>query len=258
MSVITWSPPVQLGFSVAHFWTTTAVGDPITIFPNGEGAGFIFDATTDQVLRFSGGRCLDGPILSSIDLTFDAVRTGGATSFTHSVSVGVVPDSSPANYTSSLVPFERGEASLGTFSVTTLFPAESQITLSLPTDLIMAHVVGRADWNGKLAISLQVRQPADPADPGFIIMGTGSHVVVGAITDQSPFFSGLLGGPYGGPHRYVRDGRYAMPALPGELVRDGDQPGLFVRPFDQDPEDPPARYKPKRGEGTVRDKVPDI
>jgi len=70
-----------------------------------------------------------------------------------------------------------------------------------------------------------------------------------------PFFQGLIGGPHGGRHRFVRDARFGMPALNTELIRDGDQPSLWVRPGDSDPEDEPRRYRPRPGEGTVDDDI---
>ena len=49
-----------------------------------------------------------------------------------------------------------------------------------------------------------------------------------------------------------------MPALNTELVRDGDQPNLWVRPWDSDPFDEPNTYRPRPGEGTVDDEIGDL
>ena len=105
---------------------------------------------------------------------------------------------------------------------------------------------GQADWTGHLHVAL------------WLTVSAGPFTEVSAVSltlDHEPFFSGLAGGPTGPRQRFVRDHRYGMPALNQELVRDGDQPGLWVRPWDRDSEDEPARYKPRPGEGTVDDDI---
>jgi hypothetical protein len=69
------------------------------------------------------------------------------------------------------------------------------------------------------------------------------------------FFTGTLG-PSGPGQRSVRDGRFGMPALNTELVEDGYEPGLWVRPDDRDPEDEADSYVPRPTEGAVDDEVP--
>jgi hypothetical protein len=49
-----------------------------------------------------------------------------------------------------------------------------------------------------------------------------------------------------------------MPALSTELVRDGDNPSLWVRGHDVDPEDEVATYRRRSGEGSTDDGIQDL
>lgn len=73
-----------------------------------------------------------------------------------------------------------------------------------------------------------------------------------------PAFTGVLGGPMNMPVRAVLDSRFGFPAFSDELVPDGDQPGLWVRPEHWDPEDRQQEYEPSPTEGTVDDEIPGV
>lgn len=228
--------------------------------------GIVFNANNQQSLRFatvSGDtRILEGPIVTSLTLTASA-NAGPTGPYTGVLEVGVVPDPQPANFSATLLPWSRSEVSLGMYDVfCVLQPAISTQTITLTSAamaLIRAHVTSSSRWNGKLALSLRgtaagggtVRlftNPLPDGSPGTGIQATGTTV-------QATFFSGLSGGP-AGKVRAVRDGRFGLPAWSTELMRDGDQPSLWVRDFDVDPEDPDATYRPKPGEGTTDDEIP--
>lgn len=274
VSSITWSPTAQWGGGVGAAW-----GDGIIVpgppFP-GTGAncnpvlnffaGIIFDANLSQTLRFAtvGGvqRILDPPILlSPFQLNIfiaSALLDNGPD---NRIEVGFVPEPSPANYANGAtsVPWGRGEIILETFTLTGLpiFPLPgimfSFVLSAASTTLIRAHVTSRSNWDGRVAFSFRAA-----GANAFEIQNFTPNGLAAAVTSQeSIFFSGLAGGP---PTRAraVRDGRYGMPALSTELIRDGDNPGLFVRPFDWDPEDKEATYRPRPGEGSIDDEISDL
>lgn len=259
---ITWTP-TQWGTGSGGVWTDTAqmaldAAGSVT-------GGAIFDASSGQTLRFAtvGGqnRILEAPIVAVASFSVDANRGLGAGTPAF-IEIGVVPDPQPANFSNSRIPWSLGEVSLGTFSIasdiTPLFTRETIAFTTQMATLVRAHVTSRSSWNGKVAFSFRGNNPADLTStirffhPG--LAGLASSLV----TSQDLFFGGLVGGPFGGPVRVQRDGRYAMPAWSGQLVEDGDQPGLWVRPFDADPEDPTDEYRPRPGEGSIDDEVPDL
>jgi len=274
VSTITWSPTFQWGASADPVWVdvpidpnnpplagTGASLNPQTI-PNSF-AGVIFDANLDQTLRFAtvGGlqRILEGPTLLALTLNLQfagSILDGGPD---NRVEVGLVPEGAPANYSNALLPWTRNEQSLGVFTLVGVpaFPGTAipfQFVLSADAALLVrALCTSRANWTGRVAMSFRAAG-ANSVDLYNFVGGE-----IAAVTSQeSVFFSGLAGGPYGGRARVVRDARFAMPAMNTELVRDGDNPSLWVRPFDWDPDDPEQTYRPRPGEGTVDDSIPDL
>jgi hypothetical protein len=173
------------------------------------------------------------------------------------VELGFVPEAAVTNYTAVLLPWSRNEISLGTFDLgaVPVLPDVLQVTLtpaSVPFTEVRAHVTSRSTWSGRLALSIRQTSGSN------LQLRAPDSSPVELLTTQELFFTGLAGGPTGPRIRAVRDGRFAMPAFNTELIRDGDQPNLWVRPSDWDPEDEPARYRPRPGEGTVDDDIPNL
>jgi hypothetical protein len=220
--------------------------------------GAIFDANVDQSLRFAtvagDSRILDGPVLSTF-LFHLYTRVFVITPGPWNMEIGLVPDPQPEDFSTVLLPWERDEVSLGVLEIPGPPLADiagvTQETLTLDAALIRAHVTSRSRWNGRVAFSFRI--PVGSED--FQIRNRPAFPFE-AVTTQDAFFRGFRGGPSGARQRFVRDSRYGMPALNTELVRDGDNSGLWVRPWDSDPEDEPARYRPRPGEGTVDDDIP--
>jgi len=255
-TTVTWSPTVQFGTGDA-FNVFTQFG-VITLGAFGITGGLLFDAGASQSLRFAtvGGqsRILDGPVVDTLSFVCDVNTTVLGGDNTALVEFGLVADPQPANYVTGLAPWFRNEISLGNYTVTcVLDPAQATQTITMSSDamaLIRAHATSSARWNGRLALSMRRVSGLFP-----FFRDTGLNVQASAQTTQERFFSGLAGGP-AGKVRAVRDGRFGMPAMSTELMRDGDQPSLWVRDFDVDPEDPDATYRPKPGEGTTDDEIP--
>lgn len=222
------------------------------------GGGAIFLASSLRTTTIAGDmRSLDAPVLLTFVLSVDANR-GVAAPTPSVIEVGLVPDPQPANYSDALLPWTRNEVSLGSFTFTvSVTPLFDRVSLTLSSAAILSCrtlVMSRARWNGRVALSFRASTgPIRFWQNG--VLGTSPAAIT---TTDSPFFSGLAGGPYGGHVRAVRDSRFGMAAFHTELVPDGDQPSLYVRPFDVDPEDEEAKYRPRPGEGTRDDKVPDL
>lgn len=213
-------------------------------------AGVIFDAG----LRFdSSGHALDSPILTAFTLRAIYLNFGAFPAI--QVEYFLLVDPEPADFASgALAPLNRGEVSLGTLDMTLALGNQTTVDFSFSAAQILqarAQITSRARWNGRFALAIR----SNVAGPIFLQNNLGSPLLL--LTTQEPFFAGLTGGP-SGKVRAVRDGRYGMPAWNGELVSDGDQPGLFVRPWDFDPEDEEATYRPRPGEGSVDDPIPDL
>lgn len=266
VSTITWSPSVQWGSASgpASTWVEIPFGTTTVLLDGTAGierrAGAIFDASLDQTLRFGlGGHLLDGPIVLAFTLRALFTRPvdfeGGGPD--NRVEAFFVPEHLPVNFADgALAPLNRGDVSLGVLTLNLPAPFAAQtvdfvFTAELATQA-RALITSRAFWSGRFAVSVRavgantIRM--SNGEPG------GDPLLLVTI-QESLFFSGLAGGP-SGKVRAVRDGRFGMPALNTELVRDGDNPGLWVRPFDWDPEDPEQTYRPRPGEGTVDDKIP--
>lgn len=257
---VTWgSPTAQFGSAnAADVWGTVPFGDFVfvtLIAALNLRAGVIFNGGPNQAFRFdAAGNLLDGPILTAFTLRATYFNFAGLAPV--QVEAFLLVDPQPADFASgALAPLNRGEVSLGTLDMT--IPAGNQVTADLVFSaeealLVRAQITSRARWNGRLALSIRVNS----GQTLFLQNNTGSPMQL--LTTQEPFFAGLVGGPPSGPARFVRDGRFGMPALATELVRDGDQPGMFVRSSDWDPDDPEQTYRPRPGEGTVGDGIPDL
>lgn len=253
---IAWTSPLQWGVSAGGAWSDLASDDltgDLTLQTGASEGGAVFDASSFQTLRTQSGRVLDGPVFTGASLSFFTTRIG-ASAGPWSLEIGVVPEGDPALFSTSLLPWSRNETSLGSFDLGTVpqIPATLQVLHVFSASELVALrglAISKGTWSGRLAFSFRTS--------GTVVrLKNGPSFAFSLLTDQAPFFSGLAGGPYGGPVRVLRDGRYAMPMFSGGLVEDGDQPGLWVRPFDADPDDPEQEYRPRPGEGTVQDKVP--
>lgn len=257
---VSWgNPTVQWGTLTAGVWTTLAFGDSIfgAVNPTaGTVLGVIF---TWSDLEYSGTRVVDNPVVSGI--TFRVPVLGIALNNPRTVRLSCDLDFDSALYSTGSAPLTRGETNLGNFTIPAsgsfnfVTPEYEDLTISsaLVTQ-IRALVTSRALWQGRIAFVLQdVTAPPD-GTAGFLV-ANGPTTPLLLRVEQDLFYSGLTGGP-SGRVRAVRDSRYGMPAFNPELVRDGDNPGLFVRSWDADPEDEEATYQPKPDEGTVTDEVP--
>jgi hypothetical protein len=241
MATVTWTTPDQWGMNVLGVWTDV-VGALSLV--TGDEAGLVIDANTWQTLTFQSGRILEGPIVSTAALTSTATPVAGTS---WSLQAGLVPDATPADFSTAALPWARDEVDLGTLELGALVGA-TVVTITFTTEqmeLLRAHVTSRSTWDGKVAISLRNLGDSVTLTPFSV------------ATTQDRFFSGLEGGPYGGKHRFVRDHRFGMPLLNTQLVRDGDERSLWVRADDSDPEDEIADYRPRTGEGSTDDGIPE-
>jgi len=257
---VNWVAPVQFGGGQTlgpGVWVDLPFNASISL-DSVQSIGMIFDARNEQALRTTtvGGdtRCLDNPVFvtASLGLTLSRNAPGADPVIT----VGLVPDPQPVNYQvtalpNTLLPTTRGELTLATFTpIVPLAPNMLAVSVALDALLIRTHVTSRARWNGRFALSLSTTSVIS-------IFVRNDLTPLTLTSSQELFFAGLAGGP-SGKARAVRDGRFAMPAFNAELIRDGDQPGLWVRPFDFDPEDLEATYRPRPGEGTIDDEIPNL
>jgi len=141
-------------------------------------------------------------------------------------------------------------------------PAGGSTTYTFTTanEEFLRAMMASAWWAGRFGFILEVATlTPDPGNPAFLndpLPGEANEILWSPV-QLLAFFTGLAGGP-SGKVRAVRDSRYAMPALNTELIRDGDNPALWVRPFDWDPDDPEQTYRPRPGEGTIEDEIPDL
>lgn len=243
----------QTGSVNGGVWTEVAVGTPIAQGVAVDALiGLIYNVQLTGGAPFSSdplGRSLDAPLwASSGTITFTNItNTLGAT-----LTAFFVPNPAPALWGASNLPTTTGAIQMATGSLgTTAVPGTNPITLSFSTAIdeqIRGYVTSRALWTGRIAVVVDW-------DLGLTQSLTASSWT---NTTLAPFFGGLTGAVGGPRRRAVRDHRYAMPAMNSELVRDGDQPGLWVRPWDADPFDEPNTYRPRPGEGTVDDPIGDL
>lgn len=215
----------------------------------------------------SSGVALDPPIVSDAQLRLTTHPSVVVDPGLDTIEVWCVPEAAPAEYGATKLPFARAELKVSganyvwngvgttlTLTIGTHTSAAATATCKDNWQTIRALSIGSHLWSGKIALSLK------NLTGGFAFAFNSTESAGQSpelLLTQTPFFAGLIGGPLG-KRRFVRDGRFGMPALNTELVRDGYNPSLYVRAFDQDPEDPPTRYRPRKGEGTVDDDIPDL
>lgn len=252
---VAWST-AQWGTFQSGVWTTLAEADGVEANPRGDVPtrllAFILELPNPE---FSGSRILDAPIVSGITLQFPTLEVGGGPSFSQPVRLSVLLATTTADYSTASPPLSRGETTVGTFTLQVdggvLVPKVEPLVIPTATvTQIRSQVTSSAFWDGRLAFVVEALE----FSAGFRVLNGPTNPLT-ADMEQDLFFSGLTGGP-AGRIRAVRDSRFGMPAFHPELVRDGDNPGLFVRSFDVDPEDEEATYQPKPDEGTVTDEVP--
>ncbi len=263
-SPVTWSPPVQWGVATGGLWSEITphdtTGDLSILEGTSNRAGLVFDATTDQTLRFQtvGSRSyiLDGPIVVTCPLRLHVTRVGGSVS-PWAVEVGMVPEAVPDPYSNTALPWGRGEVSLGVFDLGVVpeLPNTLQVTLALDALLVRARCTSQEGWTGRVALSIR-----QSGSGGVVRLKNGPSYAVEALTTQQDWWNGCAGPGWGvrGRVRAVRDGRFGLPALSTQLRRDGDNPGLWVRGTDWDPEDPSTQYVPDPKEGVVDDEIPNL
>lgn len=256
-TVVWGNPTAQWGTVTGGVWTTLAFGNGIfgAVNPTANtDLGMIFDGPN---LQFSGTRVVDNPVVSGITLRLPLLAAAFNSPRVVRLWAQLVTDA--ADFSTASAPLTRGETDLGTFTIVVdnfLTPVYQDLVISAASvTQIRALVTSRALWQGRIAFVLE--DVTGDGTVGFLVANGPTTPLVLSV-EQDLFYAGLTGGPSGGDVRAVRDGRYGMPAWNTELVRDGDNPGLFVRAFDADPEDPEATYRPKPGEGTVDDSIPNL
>jgi hypothetical protein len=254
---VTWgNPATQWGSSTGGVWTTLPFNDlgNFATVAQPTLVGFIF---TPAGLRFSGGVVVDAPVVSGITLNFPCLQRDLLSVPEEGIELFFVPEEDVADFSNTALPLTRGEISLGTYELfVDNFATPTYSSATIPASALVdvrAFVTSRARWTGRIAF---VMQHTDVVDLGFFLGNSPTTPLTATVT-QELFFAGLVGGP-SGKARAVRDGRFAMPAFNHELVRDGDNPGLWVRSFDADPDDPETKYRPRPGEGSVDDEIPDL
>lgn len=231
----------------------------LTLTPGVFSGGIVFDAMAWQTYETEvvGGvtMVLEAPLLTGFSLSFAANRTFAGT---HVLEVGLVTEPIPANYTNGNgSPWNRSETLVTQLTLTGLpaSPAVRTYTITFDSEdeLLVRSLMGRGFWSGRLAFSLR----AATGSPAFRLLNGPTVPFQGIAAQETQWFSGLAGGPDGPRLRVVRDGRYGMPILNTQAVRDGDNPSLWVRSEDFDPEDEEQTYRPRPGEGTVDDQIPE-
>ena len=150
-----------------------------------------------------------------------------------------------------------------------LVDAEEETNILLdPT--ILNNVIrddgGTAAWNGKLHIVALIENEMEGYTTATKSVADNSVEFVSSISTNAAsrprlemFYNdnshnGWMGSPHG-PHRGVRDDRYGTPARSDELVEDGFKEGIWVHPWDVDPDDPYEIDRPTNPlEGVVDNK----
>lgn len=220
--------------------------------------GIQFDITAfrDYTLQTvnSEVRIADTPVSSNVILTFNASRNVNATGL-----IEILLDSDPqapvfADGSGPDVEDRSSMVSLGTVLLEDLplFPTLQAYDIALDGDLMRAHLLSKARWGGTIALAIR---NAGGAGTIRIRNGLTDTTAISMSMNQDAFFTGLLGDsqPY---VRAVRDSRYGVATLSNKLVRDGNDPGLWVFERDRDPLDRPSEYIPDPREGVVDDEIP--
>jgi hypothetical protein len=238
----------QIGVSTGLGNWTDSTSAGTMLLSVGQRIGFTFDFGVTLDTSLTPARALDPPILVSAGaIGAFSINAGFTTVF----SFSQIADPTFVGFSAAVTPFDFSLTALSTGnSVAILAPVSLTLTSAQLLSL-RSLVTGRAWWTGVVGFVIE----ATSGGPGILDLSTP---LTWASVETQMFFSGLIGGPTGGHVRVVRDGRFAVPALSTELVRDGDQPSLWVRSSDQDPEDPSQEYRPRPGEGTVDDEIPNL
>lgn len=236
-------------------WTTVAVGTNIP-FTTSSRVALVFNFQTpgasdvgspfDLSSGMTPPRALDAPLVVSLG-TFPLDLTAASTTLTYDVLL--VTEPALADFSAASGPYDRATTTLVTGR--TLAAADGSVAQTFTTaaaDLLRAHAAGRASWNGKLGVLLEATS-GGPAEL------EAMNLVLWTMTLMQSF-TGLQGGPSGPGVRAVRDGRFGFGAFNTQLQRDGDNPALYVRAHDVDPEDPAKTYRPRPGEGSYDDGIP--
>lgn len=169
----------------------------------------------------------------------------------------VVGNDHPSDSNWMFLAVDQTSRTTGTYQVEiSLFPTGNGSTLPDPYYRRLSAVNSRRyspvwtlkNWTGHFHLALVGN-----------VFGLGTVTVTAPTLELEwlPFFSGCAGPGWGvgGRVRAVRDHRFGMPILSNKLIRDGDNPGLWVRASDWDPEDPPNEYVPDPLEGVVDDEI---
>ena len=265
---LTSAAGAQDGSSVAGGWNDVLDGLTLSLAP--PTTSFV-GLTFDFGLRFSAmGTPLDPPIVSAGQLVLTTHPSVVADPGTSILEVWGVPETNPDLYSLAEAPFTRSEILVAaanyvwsgvgtqvTFNLGTYLTAGNANTPACAANFELGRMLGTGSnfWNGRVSLSLRSLTPG-------LVFTFCSAETAGANAPQlrvtqTNFFSGLIGGPTGPRQRIVRDQRFAFPALNTEVVQDGVV-GMWVRPDDRDPEDLPATYRPKPGEGSIDDDIPTL
>lgn len=247
--------PAQDGSFIAAGWEESLGGLSLAVGgPAPSVVGLVFDWSLSTN---SAGTVLDPPIISSLSLTLVGHADMSSDPGTDTIEVWYVPEVDPDDYGTTLAPFTRSEVFLASANFTWAGVGTS-VTIDLTQtaelwDALRMLYLGSSRWSGRLALSI-----ANSGFGGPFTFNSNEGAGGPTLTSvETPFWNGLTGAGSKG-ERMVRDGRFGMPATNRELVRDGDNKGLWVRPTDGDPEDEQQTYRPKPGEGTVDDTVPNL
>jgi hypothetical protein len=238
MTLLTWD-------DTGNFLQLVELGTPLPFT-----SGMVFDLSAVAGTPFRP---------TSATLTLQASVRFPSPDFTGTIRASVVPDQTPAFYSGpALLPTLRSELFLADSASFDFTAVEVPVEIELAAATLGA-VVDKTGWNGLVAISLEL--VTDAPSSVILSIAAAEHATSQAptlsITGFNPTFTGLRGGPPGRA-RAVRDGRYGMGGFSDELVEDGEVPGLWVRPWDRDPREEEAEYKPSPREGVVDDEIPDL
>lgn len=243
-------PVEQNGCFSGGVWTESPPGESFSVGVAGDTLiGLVYNVQQAAFGHFdsdSAGRTMDGPIwVSSGDITLTNTSVFGGL-----VDAFFLPNPQPDLFSTTNPPTLTGAVTIAEdIVIASVLDATGPVSFSSAVcTALRGFVTSRAVWNGRVALVLDWD------------VGIATSMRVSSIESVvfQTFWNGLVGGPSGPRRRWVRDHRFALPALNSEVIRDGDQPSLWVRPFDSDPFDEPQTYRPRPGEGTVDDEISDL
>lgn len=228
-------------------------GQFVEIVPAAFAGGLVYDAA---VRRNANGWVIDPPRISSFTLQATFERSTSLPGTDNQLRVSMVPEVTPLLYANSsgLYPTTRGEVLVDVYDLGAL-AVPTQVSLLFPAAVVQQFrelYWCRSWWNGRIAITLEA-----VGANGFRASNNPATPVLG-VTSQTPFFTGLVGGPTGHHVRAVRDGRFGVPCFNNEVVEDQEHHGVWVRSWDRDPEDDPGSWVPDPNEGVVDDEIPEL